>query len=78
MLFEVVLKQPKKTELFQNQHHISSNEVRCVCTSLFVYSEGRVANTNLEVQTKPPGGAIETVRPFFKFQILFLAHFETS
>lgn len=27
---------------------------------------------------KPPGSAIVTVRPFFKFQILFLAHFETS
>ena len=49
-----------------------------VYVQVYLYTPRRVANTNLEVQTKPPGGAIVTVRPFFKFQILFLAHFETS
>ena len=49
-----------------------------VYVQVYLYTPKSGANTNLEVQTKPPGGAIVTVRPFFKFQILFLAHFETS
>ena len=78
-LFKVVFIQRIRTRSlrFQNQHHISSIEVRCVCTSLFVYSE-EWRTKIWKFKLKPPGSAIVTVRPFFKFQILFLAHFETS